>query len=132
MRAQVANPSVLTLLFRLLSLSLSLSFQLPVDDVTNPSIAKAFTDMFRKVPTSKFDVFKGLTGHIPAGKMTLVLAPPGGGKSAFLKVRQASLHTNFASMHPNHSHVISTCLPVCAWMRVLYRRSRATCVTTNP
>jgi ABC-type phosphate transport system ATPase subunit len=70
------------------SVSVSVSFQLPVDDVTNPSIAKAFTDMFRKVPTSKFDVFKGLTGHIPAGKMTLVLAPPGGGKSAFLKVRQ--------------------------------------------
>jgi len=74
--------------------NLSYILDLPVDDVTNPSIDKAFLDMFRPKKTTKFDVFSDLAGHIPAGKMTLVLAPPGAGKSAFLKTLGGHMRNN--------------------------------------
>ncbi len=59
---------------------LSYTLQVPLNEVTNPSVAKAAVDMFRKVTTTELRVFHDLTGHIPAGRMTLVLAPPGAGQ----------------------------------------------------
>ena len=39
-------------------------------------------------------MFDDLTGHIPAGRMTLVLAPPGAGKSQFLKTLGGHMRHN--------------------------------------
>ena len=73
---------------------LSYHLPLPADDTENPSVGKAFFDMFRKQATSDLAVFDDLTGHIPAGRMTLVLAPPGAGKSQFLKTLGGHMRHN--------------------------------------
>ena len=60
----------------------------------NSSVSGACLDLFRKPATSDLAVFDDLTGHIPAGRMTLVLAPPGAGKSQFLKTLGGHMRHN--------------------------------------
>lgn len=44
----------------------------------------------------RLDILKGLTGKISPGKMTLVIGPPGCGKSTFLKALSGRLHDSKA------------------------------------
>ena len=69
---------------------LSYVVKVPSDETSIPSIGKSFLDFFRRIsfqlpPPESLGVFSECTGTIPHGRMTLVLAPPGAGKSQFLK-----------------------------------------------
>ena len=60
------------------------------DETAIPSIDKSFMDLVnrltcRRPPPVPLHVFDECTGFIPHGQMTLLLAPPGAGKSQFLK-----------------------------------------------
>jgi len=78
----------------------NLSYTLPIksDEIDNPNIAKAFKEMFIRRPLQAFPVLSNLTGHIQSGRLTLVLATSGGGKSSFLKLlagQLQKLNSNF-------------------------------------
>ena len=45
-------------------------------------------------PKHRVDIVKNLTGRIQRGKLTLVMGPPGSGKSTFLKAIAGQLNTN--------------------------------------
>ena len=69
---------------------LSYVVKVPADETSIPSIGKAFLDFFKRItcqlpPPVPLAVFDDCSGSIPHGQMTLVLAPPGAGKSQFLK-----------------------------------------------
>jgi ABC-type uncharacterized transport system fused permease/ATPase subunit len=52
-----------------------------------PTVGNALKDMFfgRCKETHRVDILKGISGRILSGKLTLVLGPPGSGKTVFLK-----------------------------------------------
>ena len=69
---------------------LSYVVKVSADETAIPSIAKSFKVFFdrltfRRPPPVSLSVFNDCTGLIPHGQMTLLLAPPGAGKSQFLK-----------------------------------------------
>ena len=69
---------------------LNYEVKVPADEVRVPSISKSFLDFFRWISFQQqkpvpLQVFQDCTGLIPHGRMTLVLAPPGAGKSQLLK-----------------------------------------------
>jgi hypothetical protein len=69
---------------------LSYNVKVASDETSIPSISKSFLDFFKWITFQQpkpvnLAVFNDCTGVIPHGKMTLVLAPPGAGKSQFLK-----------------------------------------------
>jgi len=70
----------------------NLTYIVPIapDEVRIPSIGHAFSDFvktltFRTPPKVPLHVFDNCSGTIPSGKMTLILAPPGAGKSQLVK-----------------------------------------------
>lgn len=73
---------------------LSYLLPLPVDVVANPSVWKASYEMFQRKKMRTLDVYEDLTGVVRQGKMTLVLAPPGAGKSQFLKTLGGHMRNN--------------------------------------
>ncbi len=69
---------------------LSYVVQVSPEETRIPSISRSFADFFRWVSFQMpkdvpLAVFHHCTGVIPHGQMTLLLAPPGAGKSQFLK-----------------------------------------------
>jgi hypothetical protein len=65
--------------------SLSFTVSVPEKRAEIPSIRSGFINLFSKANRMPFDVYCNLSGVIKPGRMTLVLAPPGAGSSAFLK-----------------------------------------------
>jgi len=70
----------------------NLTYIIPIapDEVKIPTIGNAFVDFFKTItfqrpPRVPLHVFDGCSGTIPSGQMTLLLAPPGAGKSQFVK-----------------------------------------------
>ena len=69
---------------------LSYVVKVAADETAIPSIDRAFIEFFKgltfqRPPPVNLAVFNDCTGTVPHGQMTLVLAPPGAGKSQFLK-----------------------------------------------
>lgn len=60
---------------------LSYHLPVPVDETANPSMWRALKGLFVPKKKTTLDVFDDLTGVIPSGKMTLLLAPPGAGQT---------------------------------------------------
>jgi len=70
----------------------NLTYTIPIspDEISIPNIGKSFVNFFKFItfqlpPKIPLHVYHECSGTIPSGKMTLVLAPPGAGKSQFLK-----------------------------------------------
>ena len=79
----------------------SYTISVPLSDINNeiPNLAKFTLGLlrsltFRSKPKADLHVLNKVTGYIPAGSMTLVLAPGGGGKSALLKALAGRIKTN--------------------------------------
>jgi ABC-type multidrug transport system ATPase subunit len=73
----------------------NLSFWGMVPKTRIPTVGSGLRDMFllgAAAPKQRVDVLKNLTGRIATRKMTLVMGPPGCGKSSFLKALAGQLH----------------------------------------
>ncbi|CAM9211888.1 unnamed protein product [Ectocarpus fasciculatus] len=69
-----------------------LSFWGMVPKTTIPTVGSTFKHMiFGSGPKHRTDILKGLTGRIRPGKMTLLMGPPGCGKSSLLKALAGQL-----------------------------------------
>jgi len=80
--------------------------ELPINDTSIPNMLKSLISMMKLPYTMYYDyvnanankniqilhALKHVTGSIRAGEMSLILSPPGGGKSAFLKALSGQLH----------------------------------------
>ena len=64
--------------------NLSYSVQVKQSDDSVQTVGRAMTSL-RKPPTKTLTILNNLTGIIPPGTMTLVMAPPGHGVSSFMK-----------------------------------------------
>jgi ABC-type multidrug transport system ATPase subunit/ABC-type multidrug transport system permease subunit len=71
-----------------------LSFWGMVSKTRIPTVGSTLRDLFLfgTGPKQRVDVLKNLTGRIASKKMTLVMGPPGCGKSSFLKALAGQLH----------------------------------------
>jgi ABC-type multidrug transport system ATPase subunit len=71
-----------------------LSFWGMVSKTRIPTVGSTLRDLllFGTGPKLRVDVLKNLTGRIASQKMTLVMGPPGCGKSSFLKALSGQLH----------------------------------------
>jgi len=71
----------------------NLTFWGMVPERTIPTVGSTLRKMlFGSGPKHRVDILHDLTGRIPSGKMTLVMGPPGCGKSSFLKVLAGQLY----------------------------------------
>ena len=63
------------------------------------SFRDTFLRCFCPAKKSRFNLIQNITGNIRAGTMTLVVGPPGSGKSTFMKTLSGRLHRTAASIH---------------------------------
>lgn len=72
----------------------SYEVDVPFEEKTFETVWSTYLSLFRKRHTKKFSLIKEVTGTIKPGTMTLVLAPPGHGKSQLLKTLAKGIHTS--------------------------------------
>ena len=70
----------------------NLGFWAMVPEAHIETVGNAITNMVHPGPKHRVDILKGLTGRLLPRRMTLILGPPGCGKSVLLKALSGRLH----------------------------------------